>query len=135
MNAPFKSQGPTCNCSACIFELKSRPKRVVVESPFAGDVVENIRYAKKCIKDCLARGEAPIASHLLFTQPGILCDALPDERKAGIEAGLAWHAVADLVVFYIDRGVSPGMVEAVEHAKKIGKRYEFRMLERCYAPA
>lgn len=34
--------------------------RVVLESPFSGDVEENIKYAKECIRDCLKRGEAPI---------------------------------------------------------------------------
>jgi hypothetical protein len=41
-------------------------RRCVVESPFAGDVVGNIAYARRCIRDCLLLGEAPIASHLLY---------------------------------------------------------------------
>lgn len=48
--------------------------RVVVESPFAGDIQKNIEYARKCMADCLKRGEAPFASHLLYTQDGILDD-------------------------------------------------------------
>jgi hypothetical protein len=39
-------------------------------------------------------GEAPIASHLLYTQPGVLRDEIPEERRHGIDAGLAWGAVA-----------------------------------------
>lgn len=82
---------------------------VIVESPYAGDVERNVKYAKACIRDCLARGESPIASHLLFTQPGILDDLKPEERALGIAAGVAWYRVADCVAFYVDHGWSNGM--------------------------
>lgn len=59
-------------------QTQSVMRRVVLESPFAGDVERNVRYAKACIRDCLSRGEAPIASHLLFTQPGD-----PRRRRSG----------------------------------------------------
>lgn len=45
-------------------------RRVIVESPYAGEVEANVTYARACVRDCVLRGEAPIASHLLFTQPG-----------------------------------------------------------------
>ena len=104
-------------------------KRVVLESPFAEDVEENITYAKKCVRDCLARGEAPIASHLLFTQPGILADNDPRERKLGIAAGHAWILVADAVVVYVDRGMSNGMKEGIRVALAHGIPVEHRSLE------
>lgn len=88
-------------------------RRVIVESPFAGDVEANIDYARRCVRDCVMRGEAPIASHLLFTQPGILRDEIADERRAGIACGLAWISVADAMVVYIDRGISTGMQNAM----------------------
>lgn len=95
-------------------------KLAILESPFAGNVQRNIAYAKMCIGDMLSRDEAPIASHLLFTQPGILNDNEPEERKLGIEAGLAWYTVADYVVFYIDFGISNGMKGAMERATSQG---------------
>ena len=64
-------------------------RRVVIESHYAGDVEANLAYAKRCVHDCLARGEAPYASHLLFTQAGILDDLIPEERRRGIESGFA----------------------------------------------
>lgn len=88
--------------------------RVILESPFAGDVERNIEYARMCVRDSLSRGEAPIASHLLYTQDGILDDNNPEERQWGIDAGLAWKEVADKHVFYVDHGMSRGM----EYAKK-----------------
>ena len=106
---------------------------VIVESPFAGDgsqraIALNVVYARRAISDCLERNEAPIASHLLFTQPLILRDDVPLERKRGMQAGLAWYAVADAVVFYLDRGMSPGMQEAAKLALQMGKSVEDRYL-------
>lgn len=104
---------------------------VVLESPFAGDVAKNIEYAKACVKDCLLRGEAPIASHLLFTQPGILDDDKPEERKLGIAAGHAWTPKADAVVVYMDLGISKGMKAGVDRATELGVPVEFRSLVDC----
>lgn len=104
-------------------------KRVVLESPFAGNIEKNIAYGKKCILDCLRRGEAPIASHLLFTQDGILDDDKPEERKLGIGAGHAWTRVADEVVVYTDLGISNGMREGIDRANKAGVSVIFRTLE------
>jgi hypothetical protein len=101
---------------------------VIVESPYAGDVEENVRYARACVRDCVLRGEAPIASHLLFTQPGILRDEVPEERVLGIDAGLAWRRVAEATVVYTDRGISAGMLHGVAAAKEAGLVIEYRSL-------
>jgi hypothetical protein len=69
-------------------------KLVILESPYAGDVETNTTYARACVRDSLSRGEAPLASHLLYTQPGILRDDVPDERQRGMDAGLAWGGQA-----------------------------------------
>ena len=101
---------------------------VVIESPYAGDVAANVAYAKRAMMHSLSLGEAPIASHLLWTQPGLLDDAEPAERKAGLEAGLAWHRVAEAVVFYVDLGMSPGMAAAAKHATRFSKPIEERRI-------
>lgn len=103
-------------------------RRVILESPYAGDIEANIEYARQCIRDALERGEAPIASHLLYTQPGILRDDDPNERMWGINAGLAWGAVADATVVYTDRGISDGMRQGVERAKHDRRAIEYRVL-------
>lgn len=87
---------------------------VVIESPYAGDVQRNVAYARAAVRDSVLRGEAPIASHLLFTQAGILIDGIEAEREIGIEANLAWARVCDFAAIYIDYGVSPGMKKAIE---------------------
>jgi hypothetical protein len=90
--------------------------RVILESPYAGNIGLNIRYARMCVRDSLLRGESPIASHLLYTQEGILDDDIKEERELGINAGLAWKEVADKHVFYVDYGYSNGMKYAKEYA-------------------
>lgn len=90
---------------------------VIVESPYAGDIEKNVRYARACMADCIRRGEAPFASHLLYTQEGILRDDVPGERKLGIDAGFAWGKKADATVVYTDLGISPGMQKGIDEAK------------------
>ena len=102
---------------------------VILESPYGGNIADNVEYARKCVRDCLCRGEAPIASHLLYTQRGILKDDIIEERRLGINAGLAWLKVADASVVYVDLGVSAGMLEGIFMAQSRGVPIEFRRIE------
>jgi hypothetical protein len=101
---------------------------VILESPYAGDVPRHVGYARACVADSLRRGEAPMASHLIYTQPGILCDDVPEERALGIAAGLAWRKVAEAAVIYTDCGLSRGMKAAIEMHSADGRPIEFRSL-------
>ena len=101
---------------------------VIIESPYAGDVARNEAYARRAIADSLARGEAPFASHLLYTQPGVLDDLNPDQRRRGIQAGFAWGERADLTAVYVDRGTSSGMEMGIAAAKACGRPVEFRSI-------
>ena len=107
-------------------------KRVIVESPYAADnpaiVERNIEYARAAVRDSVLRKEACIASHLLFTQVGILHDAVPEERALGIAAGLAWLPVAELMALYADYGISAGMQAAAKQAAHIGVPVEIRKI-------
>ena len=107
-------------------------KLVIIESPYAGDVQENIKYAQLCVHDSLSRGEAPIASHLLYTQPNILDDDIPHERQWGIDAGLAWRKVAEASVVYTDKGITRGMEYGIEAASTSGIPVEYRTLGEMY---
>jgi hypothetical protein len=80
--------------------------------------------------DCLLRGEAPLASHLLYTQPGILDDNKPDERKFGIDAGLEWGKVAEATVVYLDLGISRGMSYGIANAQDAGRPIEYRNIDK-----
>ena len=100
--------------------------RVIVESPYAGTVEANVAYAREAMRHCLDHGEAPFASHLLYTQ--IYDDTDPKERERGIQAGYEWMHNADLVAFYIDRGWSSGMLMALKVARLLQKKTEVRSL-------
>ena len=102
---------------------------VILESPFAGDTEANIAYGRRCVRDSLMRNEAPIASHLLYTQPGILKDDDFFERTWGISAGLSWVRVAEATVVYTDLGISPGMIKGIETAKKFNILVEYRTIK------
>jgi hypothetical protein len=102
-------------------------RRVVIESPYSGDVERNMRYAKLCVKDCISRGEAPIASHLLLTQ--VLDDTNPEERRIGMAAGHAWIMMANALVVYTDLGVTPGMQAGIDHALRYHTRIEHRSIK------
>lgn len=101
---------------------------VILESPYAGDIDLNVEFARACLTDCLKRGEAPIASHLLYTQPNVLDDKVLNERSLGIAAGLAWARVAEAAVFYLDRGWSRGMTAAQMFYAERGIPMEMRWL-------
>ena len=102
--------------------------RVIVESPFAGGFA-NVRFARECLRDCISRGESPFASHLLYSQKGLLDDNIPEERKLGIDAAAAWLEVADYVCVYMDNGVSPGMMIGIVRAAKLNKTIKLRWLK------
>lgn len=106
-----------------------KPRLVILESPFAGDVEANVAYARAALRDSLMRGEAPLASHLLYTQPGVLDDTLPEERARGIDAGLAWGPLAEATVVYTDRGISRGMAYGIARAEREGRPVEYRTLK------
>lgn len=104
-------------------------KRVIIESPYTGQTARNIEYARRCVADSIHRGEAPIASHLLLTQEGILNDDDPEERALGILAGHAWYRVADLCAVYVDYGISKGMIEGMRAALAAGIEIDTRLLK------
>ena len=107
-------------------------KLVYVESPFKGEnwelTARNVYYARLCVRDCLKRGEAPYASHLFFTQAGILNDAIQAERDLGIAAGQAMGDKFDLRAVYEDFGISRGMRYGIERALKLPQPIEYRQL-------
>lgn len=111
---------------------------VIIESPYRGNNYEhfeqNVAYARLCLRDALLRGEAPFASHLLYTQEGVLDDKIPEERERGIESGLAWGRCADITAVYIDLGIGEGMKRGIKHARELGRPVEYRSLNGAPLP-
>jgi hypothetical protein len=100
-----------------------------IESPYDGatdDIIRrNILYARAACKDALLRGYVPYASHLFFTQPGLLDDKVPEERELGMEAGKALiREAAGYSLFYMDLGMSKGMQWGKQDAIKSGRIVE-----------
>ena len=104
-------------------------KLVFICSPFRGDVARNIRYAKAALADCIKRHEAPIATHLLYAQPGVLDDDDDEAQRAqGMRAGEEWMRVCDVVAVYNDFGLSSGMEHDIARAGVFRRPIEFRSL-------
>ena len=111
-------------------------KLVLIESPYRGkgytSLDLNLKYARACMRDSILRGESPFASHLLYTQEGILDDKNPEERKRGMQAGWAWGEHADLSATYIDLIDNwehfVGIAQGVVRARHVQRPVEFRNL-------
>jgi hypothetical protein len=110
------------------FMVRREPPLVLVESPYAGDVERNLRYARACMRDAFMRGYYPFASHLLYTQLGILDDTIEAERELGIKAGLAWGRHATRSLIYTDLGTSRGMREGVANAAAFNRAIDWHTL-------
>lgn len=98
---------------------------VIIESPFNApkqeDLERNIRYARACLRYALHQGAAPFASHLLYTQPGVLCDFVPEERDWGIKAGQCLGDLMNETWVFTDLGISKGMEYGIERAMQWGR--------------
>lgn len=114
---------------------------VVLESPWAGlgaakatslrelEGCPAVDYLRQCIRDSLARGEIPWASHAMLALTRALYEEDPDQRQEGIDVGkdmIKTHAA--LVAAYTDHGISKGMREAITWARMHGKPVEFRKI-------
>ncbi|MBS3071288.1 hypothetical protein J4407_03240 [Candidatus Pacearchaeota archaeon] len=110
------------------------PRLVVMESPYKAETEEeldrNLRYARACMRDCFIKGDYPFASHLLYTQEGVLDDNNLDERRLGIEAGLEWVKIAEATIVYTDYGITDGMKRGIDRAEKEGRIVEYRNLKK-----
>lgn len=122
--------------SPCAAFFKRFPDSIFIalESPFQGGSPEatelNVIYARKAFKHSLmVHGEIPFASHLLYTQDGILDDTIPAERALGISAGFYTNLLAHKTVLYIDLGISRGMLEGAKASYAANRPLVLRSLE------
>ena len=92
-------------------------KLIYVVSPYSGDIGKNTEYARKACRNVMDCGHAFFAPHLLY--PFILNDDRPDERRCGMEMGLAVLARCD-ELWVFGSVVSDGMVTEVREAARLG---------------
>lgn len=101
-------------------------KRVIILSPYRGDLGRNLVYLRRCLADSARRFEAPFASHVLY--PMFLNDNIPEQRLKGFELEAAWLAVAEMVASYDDYGISKGMSDTIDRAHGLNLTVEHRLL-------
>lgn len=93
--------------------------RVFIASPLRGDLPANQAYARRCMRDSLARGEAPFVPHLLY-------DHVPEERERAIRAALEMLRGCEVLAVYTDRGISSGMRGEIEAVDGINRERTMR---------
>lgn len=127
LESPYAPKTPKPGPCTCVkMSQRCENDRLLVKWKI--ELEHNLNYARAAMKDCLQRGEAPYASHLLYTQDGVLDDTVPAEREWGIQAGFAWRQVAEKTVVYTDLGISRGMEYGLLDASKRGCPIEMRSL-------
>ena len=106
-------------------------KKVVLVSPYSGNLNLSVGYAKLCLQDMLEKGEAPIAGHLLFNQPGIFKDNCSlEEQNLKTLASHAWIKGADGIAVYEDFKVTSEMDLAIKVAWAVFTPIVHRRLSR-----
>lgn len=98
---------------------------VLIESPFRNEPMA-MHYLGVCVKDAIARGEAPIASHGFY--PRWLDDADPEQRETGFDCWRGIASIVNKVVIYHDLGISEGMRYALSFCNANRINIEFRAL-------
>ena len=92
-------------------------KLIYVASPYSGDVKDNIKFARDACRFVMENGHAFFAPHLIY--PQILNDRIPEERRLGMDMGLAVLSKCDeLWAFGVV--VSKGMQREIDHAEQLG---------------
>ena len=97
-------------------------RTVYICSPYrAKDCAEldrHIEYAQALTKQAIEAGLAPITPHLYMTQ--CLNEDKPQERAAGMAAGLALLEKCDFVIAGVKYGISEGMSREIQTADVLG---------------
>ena len=97
-------------------------RKVYICSPYrAADSAQldrNIDYAQALTKRALEAGLAPITPHLYMTQ--CLNEDKPEERAAGMAAGLTLLKSCDFVIVGVKYGISEGMSAEIAAADAEG---------------
>ena len=97
-------------------------KRVYICSPYrakdSAELDRHIEYAQELTRQALDAGLAPITPHLYMTQ--CLNETNPEERDAGMAAGLALLKICDFVIAGVRYGISEGMRAEIAAADAAG---------------
>lgn len=99
-------------------------KLIYVASPLSGDVERNLKFARQACCAVMDSGCAFFAPHLLY--PNFLDDAIPEQRKLGMDMGMTVLAKCDELWAFGER-ISEGMAAEMREAERLGipvRRFE-----------
>lgn len=82
------------------------------------ELERNIKYAQMLTRKAMEAGLAPIATHLYLTQ--CLDEDKPEEREAGMMAGLTLLKSCDFIIVGMKYGISEGMDREIRLARRQG---------------
>ena len=113
-----------------VLRVVKQPRRAaIVVTPFMAEDPAKARlakrYALRAIRDSLNRQESPLAAHVMYYDLNI---RNPIERDIGLHAQLSWIKNADVVVVYVDLGITPAMKVVINTAMIRNKRIEYRTI-------
>ena len=91
-------------------------KLVYIASPYAGNIGENVTFAKKACRYAIHHGVTPVAVHLLY--PQILDDNNHSERELGLQLGLQLMERCDELWVCGDK-ISSGMARGIAEANRM----------------
>jgi hypothetical protein len=101
---------------------------VYICSPYAGNIDENLRNARRYSRFAVEKGYLPITPHLLY--PQFLDDSLQSERDLGMFFGIVLMSKCSEVWVFGER-ISRGMKIEIERAQS--KKYQIRYFrDDCY---
>lgn len=105
-------------------------RKIFVSSPLRGNVETNIENARKYCKKVLDdTGDIPIAPHVYFTQ---FLDASNDyENQIALDLGFELLSGCDEIWVFQDNGISEGMKQEIELAKRLEIPIIYTKLEEC----
>lgn len=111
-----------------LMKIILRP-RTYIASPYRTETMRASydNYLIMCMLDSLKKGEAPYAPHMYLTR--VLNDNTIDGRRKGMEVGLKFLEVCQLLAVYKDFGISEGMQGEIDYAKSRKIRVELRSIQ------
>lgn len=97
----------------------SKPVRkiVYIASPYAGNIEENIGFAKAACRYAVDKGVTPVAVHLMY--PQFLNDVDPEERRVGTEMGVQLLLTCN-EIWICGETISSGMLAEINVADTYG---------------
>lgn len=97
-------------------------KRVYICSPWRAESIQqlyrNAEYARLLTRQAIEAGLAPITPHLYMSQ--CLNEDKPQEREAGIAAGMELLKACDMVIVGTRFGITGGMKKEILDAERFG---------------